>query len=367
MRHRPGITLVEVLVAIFIMAIAMLALLALFPLGALSMAQALKDDRCATCAVNAEALAVAQDVRHDLIVAGNGTTYNDSFANPFGTVGTLTSQLSQAQGSYSGPGFGVLVDPFTYPLDTNATNNKNVGQVAGVSLGIPRRSLAFSVMYPAGRPPNSNTGALSTTEAARWCSMLDGITWVRGDNVGNNAVPDTSSTGGLNIIRDGRYQWAWLLRRPLWSSDAVIDMSVVIFSGRPANTAPPDGEVTCTVPLGGAGGSNSLTIDYTGKPKPSIRSGGWILDVTPVAITIPNAPPGGPTLQVVYGYPYRVVNATDSGANQVTLELQTPIYPAFYPVGSQNYGTGQTSYQMSLVTILENAVEVFDRGSFVQP
>ena len=39
MRRRRGITLVEVLVAIFIMAIGLLALLTLFPLGALRMGQ----------------------------------------------------------------------------------------------------------------------------------------------------------------------------------------------------------------------------------------------------------------------------------------------------------------------------------------
>jgi prepilin-type N-terminal cleavage/methylation domain-containing protein len=361
MRHRPGVTLVEVLVAIFIMAIAMLALLALFPLGALSMAQALKDDRCATCAVNAESIAVAQDIRHDLLVAGNGTaTLTDSFANPYPAAAAISTTLSQATG-YTGPSNGVLVDPFTYPLDTNATPMQNLGAVAGTSLGLPRRSLAFSVNYPSGRPPANNTGALKPTEVARWCSMLDGITWVRGDNVGANAVPDTSGTGGSFIVRDGRYTWAWLLRRPLWSSDSVIDMSVIVFSGRPALTPPPHGEVTCAAT--GTGGSNSVTINYpVGTPKPSIRSGGWILDVTPVQV---GTAPGTTTpINVVYGYPYRVVNATDTGANQVTLELQTPIYPAVYPAGNPSAGQ---AYQVTLVTVLEYAVEVFNRGSFVQP
>jgi prepilin-type N-terminal cleavage/methylation domain-containing protein len=51
---RPGVTLLEVLVAIFIMAIGLLALLTLFPLGAMRMAQALKDDRAAQTAVSAD-------------------------------------------------------------------------------------------------------------------------------------------------------------------------------------------------------------------------------------------------------------------------------------------------------------------------
>jgi hypothetical protein len=53
---QAGSTLTEVLVAIFVMAIGLLALLALFPLGALSMAQAIKDDRTAAIAADATAL-----------------------------------------------------------------------------------------------------------------------------------------------------------------------------------------------------------------------------------------------------------------------------------------------------------------------
>ncbi len=60
---RRGATLVEVLVAIFVMALGMLSILTLFPLGALQMAQAIKDDRCAHAALNADALANAWNLR----------------------------------------------------------------------------------------------------------------------------------------------------------------------------------------------------------------------------------------------------------------------------------------------------------------
>src|SRR5260370_9615034 len=56
-RIRTAATLTEVLVAIFVMAIGLLALLTLFPLGALSMAQAIKDDRTAHSAKNAYSIA----------------------------------------------------------------------------------------------------------------------------------------------------------------------------------------------------------------------------------------------------------------------------------------------------------------------
>ncbi len=65
MKSRPGITLVEVLVAIFIMAIGLLALLTLFPLGALSMAAALRDQRNSEAAEQANACANAMSVRTD--------------------------------------------------------------------------------------------------------------------------------------------------------------------------------------------------------------------------------------------------------------------------------------------------------------
>ena len=42
---QAGVTRTEVLVAIFLMGVGLLALLALFRLGALQMAQAIKDDR----------------------------------------------------------------------------------------------------------------------------------------------------------------------------------------------------------------------------------------------------------------------------------------------------------------------------------
>ena len=78
-RHaRRGITLTEVLVAMFVMALGMLALLTLFPLGAMQMGGALRDDRSAQIAAQAdvymrqywrvhylERLAVGQDPTDD--------------------------------------------------------------------------------------------------------------------------------------------------------------------------------------------------------------------------------------------------------------------------------------------------------------
>jgi len=58
-RRQTGITLLEILVAIFIVGVGLLALLTLFPVGALEMAQAIKDDRTAAVAEKAAALSEA--------------------------------------------------------------------------------------------------------------------------------------------------------------------------------------------------------------------------------------------------------------------------------------------------------------------
>src|SRR5947208_1166809 len=96
MKHRAGVTLVEVLVSIFIMGIGMIALLTLFPLGAINIAQALRDDRAAQAVANASAYANAQDLRHDSVVT-------QKFTNQLTTLPVFSA---------TGPSSPVYVDPF---------------------------------------------------------------------------------------------------------------------------------------------------------------------------------------------------------------------------------------------------------------
>ena len=98
MTHRRGITLVEVLVSIFIMAVGMICLLTLFPVGAISIAQALRDDRAAQAVSNATAYANAQDLRHD-----------STLTNP--TTGQWAVQINNGL-SKTGPSSPVCIDPF---------------------------------------------------------------------------------------------------------------------------------------------------------------------------------------------------------------------------------------------------------------
>jgi len=84
MTGRSGTTLIEVLVAIFVMGIGLIALLVLFPLGALRMAQAIQDEYCARAAANADAVATLQRIRTDPLVRLDAALGYDVFLDPDG-------------------------------------------------------------------------------------------------------------------------------------------------------------------------------------------------------------------------------------------------------------------------------------------
>src|SRR5262245_25230964 len=97
MIRRSGVTLVEVLVSIFVMGIGLLALLALFPLGALSMAQAIKDARTAHAAANANAVAEVRALRQDPVLTA-------AFTNP------VTAGAALPAPDPDGPSYPVYTD-----------------------------------------------------------------------------------------------------------------------------------------------------------------------------------------------------------------------------------------------------------------
>src|SRR5579875_2452687 len=158
MTRRPAVTLMEVLIAMFIMAIGMMALLALFPVGAVSMAQALKDDRCAYASLMAENVAIATNVRY-----GDANVQTALNASPSGLV---------------------YVDPYGVQ-----------GALGPLGSVIPRVAPSF---------------ATTTQLTDRWFSLPDDITF------NQSGTADTSNTGvGITppiIDRGRRYSWAYLLR-----------------------------------------------------------------------------------------------------------------------------------------------------------
>src|SRR4051794_1968562 len=104
MTSRPGITLAEVLVAIFIMGVGLLAILVLFPLGALNMAEALRTDRAIQCVGQATAVANIFKLRHDPAVTAALDKYPPSTGDlPSVPVYIDPFSSSAAIGTYNSP------------------------------------------------------------------------------------------------------------------------------------------------------------------------------------------------------------------------------------------------------------------------
>src|SRR5262245_27465536 len=123
LKPRSGVTLIEVLVAIFVMAIGLMALLTLFPLGALNMAQAIKDDRTGNASQNAAA--VLRGVWRELCTknpADPDTTLTNALLDPdYDPItmnnGPMPSRAGSGDSSYAVYLDGVGTSSFTSPHD----------------------------------------------------------------------------------------------------------------------------------------------------------------------------------------------------------------------------------------------------------
>jgi hypothetical protein len=262
MKHRSGITLLEVLVAIFIMGVGLLAILTLFPLGVMTAAQALQDDRVQQLAVNVDRLATARDLRNDTNITG----------------------------SFNATTTAVYVDPFYAPLGSTTLGT--------APNSIPR------VQLPASWTPTGGN-------ATRWFTMIDDYNFTVGDPANpppggtGGAVPD--NTGGT-IQSYGIYTCCVLMRRPRPTDPSFDSMAVVVYKGR--STQVIQGETAYAA----AGTAGNTTLTVNGPPAPSIRRSGWILDTTV----------NGTTNAVQADF-YQVISMTDNGAGLYTLETATPL------------------------------------------
>jgi hypothetical protein len=398
MPRRTGITLMETLVAIFVMALGLLALLTLFPLGALNMAQALKDDRCAQCAADADGVSRGWNIRQDADV--QAALYNPDPAFPPGfpqLVPPLTS-------SWFAPSYPVYIDPVgwlegggpsplsraingtdthfptTPPTPTSwawVGSNRTLIDLAGMPYsGVPRRSLRFLNDYPTPpgftdgdpnmSPANLNLIAYRAGQLQKWCSLLDDMTFQSSAQVQSGTPGPAPTYYGIpvqSLDREGRYSWAYLARLTYTTQPNIVDLCTVVYSGR-------------SMTLTGAGqiagehgyaatftqGSKTVTVRWNpaAEEAPPIRKGIWVMDGTLVS---PQVPPGT-MVPDPHGYFYRVVNVTDGGASgayqflQLELQYNSRANTSTLP-DPQGFSPG---YWGRLV-VLENVVEVFDRGS----
>ena len=312
MNRRAGATLMEVLVAIFIMGIGLLAILALFPLGAIRMAQAVQDDRAGHLALNGLAVAQTYNLRNDPVVTA-------AFANPGGGLPPAHPDL---------PGYPVYADPFGV-----LNFMGNVGDpAAGLPLAITRKSPSFL--------------SGSRNMAIRWFTLLDDMRF------GPDGIPP--ATGSAVVEREGTLSYALMFRQPRSAVPNVVEVSVVVYSRRPLLTPIGVGEATYPAQFN-TPSTNMITLNTKGQAKPRLQAGSWILDGTfqPGKLNGQPALYNGQPTGWAHGYFYRVVSVNQIDPNTVEVEVATPLRD--WP--NATIGTSGT------IIVMDNVVEVLERGT----
>jgi len=336
MTRRPGLTLVETLVAMFVAALGMIGILTLFPLGALQMGQALKDGRTAQAAQEADGMLRWYFAKYEL-----SSSAQSPILLAFDRADGLTNNTQWASATTGTPSFPVYIDP----LGAVAPSPGNKTRVADLQT-LPRRTLTeptvsgSTLTYPSLLNTNSRI--------LRFSMLQDDLTF----SDSKTGAPASAAV----VERGGRYTWAWLVQRPDNSRRGSIDLKVVVYDQRAPFYAndlsetryPSLADVNNSAKqVRMTPGLTSLTVPYTGV-RPPLSKGRWVCDATFAAGTQP----------LRHANFYRVVSVNEETPGQLILELETPIRR------SDGRNTEADFYNGTLV-ILNGVADVFDRPAIV--
>lgn len=350
---RPGISLIEAMIAIGVMAIGLLSLLTLFPLGALQIGKALKDDRCSETALQADAYLRAYWKR----TVVDGSTFDSSPESFFWAFDDPNLESHTTAGSTSdpnvflntyhstnlpNPGFAVTTtngNPITAydvgshlyeataPADITAPTPPTHLVRHGTRLVTPSYPVLIDpigwytwsggskrwVSYENPSTPKTQlllprrnlAGITLSEEAVRICILPDDMTF---DPIGLPSSP---------VTRQGKYSWAAIVQRPDNSKPDIANLTILVFDGRPPLLPLADSERIATVSGGLVAGQTNLTITVPAATDPNapaiVRRGGWIMDGT-----ISQAGPRNAKF-------YRIAAVDSTTPNVYTIDLETPI------------------------------------------
>lgn len=293
----------EVLVGFGILGIGVASVISLYPFAALTAGKALAADRTTACALTADGQ--LRDV-HKRLVVEVGEASTEPYYPRLDTGSGTGARLSPDD---TGPSYPVFIDPIGLANNIQPTT---VG--TNISTAIPR--VPLSVVNGSSNP---------LFHALRYCSQMDGLGY---DEDGR--VPGPPNGPGLPDMRELRYNWLWVVQRPVNRDRYNLRMKVVIFNQRIHQYRPSMVETVFQ--------NVSLTVGQTqvvGVPATAeLRKGSWIMDAG-----------NGTTLR--HAEFYRVVSIADNG----TIEVHRPIRS---PHG--NIGT----YTANLV-VMPGVVDVYER------
>jgi hypothetical protein len=199
---------------------------------------------------------------------------------------------------------------------------------------------------PPGVPLNPGYPSIIAA-SIRLTTLLDDMTF---DNSGQPAVPANQ------VDRGGRYNVAWLIRRPRQNVPDEVDLKVLVYAGRSPTDTPSPEHVFANATT--APGQKLISIPLGGNPPPPLRKGGWIA-FSRVIPPVIDPVSGQPTTTM---YPtldfYRVAGVNDDAADPLLVELESPIRSEGDPLPP----APPPANYLGTVVVFENLIEVFDRG-----
>lgn len=283
-RRRTGTSLMEVLVGFGILGIGVASVISLYPFAALAAGNALIKDRTTTSALIADGQ-LREIHKRFVVEVGERSKESEQYCL------ALDSGAGGAQGvpaDSSEPSYPVFIDPIGL---ANNLLPASVG-TAKPATNIPRVNLSLI-------QNSSGTTAERTNLALRYCSQMDGL----GYNEDGAVVVGPE-------MRELRYNWLWVVQRPVNRDRYNLRMQVVVFNQRIHQYRPSMTERSTTTTL--TVGQTSVPLASTDPLLTDVRKGTWLMDA------------GNTTNPLRHAEFYRVVSVADSGALELHRPVQSP-------------------------------------------
>lgn len=292
-----------------IMAVGALGAFVLFPLSAINVSKALIDDRATTCAISADGQ--LRDIHRQYVAEPESR--GGASGEPY-----FTAMDSGVATTDPGPSLPVFVDPMGRWARLGAPGVPSPYDFVGDAgqTGIPRVSLSFIG---------------DKSQALRYCSQMDGLTF------GENG----EATGPQAELRELRYNWLWVLQRPVNRDRLNVRQQVVVFDRRVHMYAPTGSEAVYAASF-----TPGDTL-ITGIPNTAeIRKGTWVMDA------------GNPNAGLRHAEFYRVVSVVEAPGGTYALEVHKPVVRADGLISRA--AVNPYTYTGNLV-VMPTVVEVFER------
>jgi hypothetical protein len=356
--RRPGLSLMEVLVGFGILGIGVTSVITLFPFSALTLGQAMRDDRTVTCAVTADHQLREIHFRN-VVDREQGGPKNSKGKQPpapasepyFARMDDGGNQpgLPALPASFTGPSYPVFVDPMGMFARGGIVGDAQLTRITRVNLKFIND---YAAQLPAPTPP-------ANLLALRFCSQMDGL------NFKDDGSVDLTK---LAEVRELRYNWLWVVQRPVNRDRYTARMQVVVFDKRTHQYAPSSAETELFVRSTGNPATQSPplvaftpgdTVITNVPATAELRKGGWVMDAgniylfgnDPNRINVVGVPAPSEVL-LRHAEFYRIVSvSTNPNNGTLSLEVHRPI----------SRPDGGTAPYSGMLVSMPSVADVFER------